>query len=466
MARFLGVGVVGGLCISASLQAAPNSTPLEIGNPNPVGSGARALALGNAFVALADDATAANWNPGGLSQLTRPEVSFALQGVSRHEDTNIDFPTDDTLDLAEFNYVSAVLPFDRFGRHMVFSLSYLNQFRFDKDFFAHSEKSSEFQTPGPIGPFGPVTPLFTTFDERNDRSHASGSLSSLTPALGFDIGKKLSLGVAVNIWNDGVTGNSAFSRTRYSDNFQTLSRTITNQGTGAKTTETMPRQDLGTSTDHNQYAVDEGYSFSVGALYRVNQHLSLGVVVKPAYTLELDHQRVVTQVISGATVVPVDLDLDSELEFPWVVAAGAAIRPNDQLTVSADLTWTQWSEYRFRSNGVESNPFKATATTRSDDTLAARLGCEYVIIRNSTLIPLLCGVGYDPTQRDNVIYKFYTVSVGAGIQLNDRWNIDFAYEYRWGNDVNEPAVGVLTAGDDGSQDVRRHSAMISLIRYF
>jgi hypothetical protein len=34
--------------------------------PVPVGSGARAMAMGGAFIATADDATAASWNPAGL----------------------------------------------------------------------------------------------------------------------------------------------------------------------------------------------------------------------------------------------------------------------------------------------------------------------------------------------------------------------------------------------------------------
>ena len=45
-------------------------------SPNPVGSGARALGMGGAFIAVADDATAASWNPGGLIQLERPEISL------------------------------------------------------------------------------------------------------------------------------------------------------------------------------------------------------------------------------------------------------------------------------------------------------------------------------------------------------------------------------------------------------
>lgn len=40
-----------------------------------LGSGARALGMGGAFLARADDATAASWNPAGISYLRRPEVS-------------------------------------------------------------------------------------------------------------------------------------------------------------------------------------------------------------------------------------------------------------------------------------------------------------------------------------------------------------------------------------------------------
>jgi len=40
-----------------------------------IGAGARALAMGGAFTAIADDATAAYWNPAGLTQLEKQEVS-------------------------------------------------------------------------------------------------------------------------------------------------------------------------------------------------------------------------------------------------------------------------------------------------------------------------------------------------------------------------------------------------------
>ena len=52
-------------------QEAPPALEFSFSNP-----GARSMALGGAFVALADDATAAFANPAGLVQLLRPEVSL------------------------------------------------------------------------------------------------------------------------------------------------------------------------------------------------------------------------------------------------------------------------------------------------------------------------------------------------------------------------------------------------------
>ena len=49
--------------------------------------GARSLALGGAFAALADDATAAFANPAGLHQIARPEVSMEVRGWAEFDAT-------------------------------------------------------------------------------------------------------------------------------------------------------------------------------------------------------------------------------------------------------------------------------------------------------------------------------------------------------------------------------------------
>lgn len=52
---------------------------------NPVGSGARAIGMGGAFIGIADDATAASWNPGGLIQMHKAQASFVLSHFHRNE---------------------------------------------------------------------------------------------------------------------------------------------------------------------------------------------------------------------------------------------------------------------------------------------------------------------------------------------------------------------------------------------
>ncbi len=65
------------------LVCAPTVAQTTI-EPPIVSPGARSLGLGGAFVAVADDATAAWANPSGLMQLARPEIS--LEGRSWSED--------------------------------------------------------------------------------------------------------------------------------------------------------------------------------------------------------------------------------------------------------------------------------------------------------------------------------------------------------------------------------------------
>ena len=60
--------VVQGLLLSQSL--------IETHLGCAVGSGARALGMGGAFIAVADDATATTWNPGGLGQIEYLELSM------------------------------------------------------------------------------------------------------------------------------------------------------------------------------------------------------------------------------------------------------------------------------------------------------------------------------------------------------------------------------------------------------
>lgn len=71
-----------------------------------MGVGARALAMGGAFVAVADDPTASYWNPAGLTQIRR----IQLAAMHSHMSLN-----------RGYNFVSGILPFNQ----LAFGVSWL-----------------------------------------------------------------------------------------------------------------------------------------------------------------------------------------------------------------------------------------------------------------------------------------------------------------------------------------------------
>jgi hypothetical protein len=65
-----------GFCGSTSHRAFAQSTPI-FGQPYTFGIGPRAIGMGGAFVAIADDASAAYWNVAGLAQISSYEISLS-----------------------------------------------------------------------------------------------------------------------------------------------------------------------------------------------------------------------------------------------------------------------------------------------------------------------------------------------------------------------------------------------------
>src|SRR6185295_19386651 len=59
----------------AVLVPAPAAATRYAGEFLRIGVGARALGMGSAFVGLADDGTAAYWNPAGIATLERHEIT-------------------------------------------------------------------------------------------------------------------------------------------------------------------------------------------------------------------------------------------------------------------------------------------------------------------------------------------------------------------------------------------------------
>ncbi len=389
--------------------------------------------MGNAFIAVADDATAASWNPGGLSQLQRPEISLAVEGLRQSERMGSglypDTESDEAISLADLNYASVAYPLF-YLRNMVLSLNYLKQYRFDKA-MAY-----------PLQATNGGTSLDSRFQYRQD-----GAFAALAPAFGIDVTAHLALGLTINVWNHDMTQSSAYEQE---------SRTAWSLLSGSL-------ESVSSHVLRDRFEVDDGTSLVLGGLYRFNAQWALGAVLKPAYTLHLEHTQTEAYSTPPADSTYTTTESTADLRLPLLAGLGLAWRPSDPLTVSADVTWTDWSNCTYAENGRETNPLTIEPVSERElnDTRTARLGLEYLVIRERYVVPLRCGAGYDPSPAIVGVDGFYSLTWGTGLQW-ERYALDIAYEVRWGRDVGKDAL----LGIAGSEDVVRHRVLASVIVYF
>ncbi|MBN1270482.1 MAG: hypothetical protein JXB04_12900 [Kiritimatiellae bacterium] len=239
------VGPRGSLVSPQEPQHAGFRPPTIFSAPLPSGSGARALGLAGAFTAVADDATAASWNPAGLVQLALPEASVVCRASRcRNEHTSVaeDFQVgEDDFGNENLNYVSVVYPFRLPSRNAVFSLNYQEAYDFTQEFSARIWQSSSRTVHGSLSSTFKgtehdhisnehvdieVTSYLTTHadsqlsqilasDLTTDLSfEQEGIIDAVTPAVAVNINSRLSVGLALNLYAaDHLGRNPIRSRT-------------------------------------------------------------------------------------------------------------------------------------------------------------------------------------------------------------------------------------------------------------
>jgi long-subunit fatty acid transport protein len=425
-ARLLTVWALAG---TAHGQALPQ---IDIGtSPNPVGSGARALGQGNAFIAVADDATAASWNPAGLTQLELPEWSFAVESYRRRE--AVSSPSEPEIGgtnrtgLADLNYLSIVYPFYA-GSNMAVSLNYMKVYRFDKEVDLRLQQTN----------------ANVTLDAQHQFDQV-GAFSVVAPAFALDLTDRLSLGVTLNAWSHDITGASRYDKTEITSGSATI-----DPGIGPPVTIPLAGRRVTES-----FEVDSGYSLALGGLYRLSEAWQIGFVLKPEYELEVSRDNA-TNTAAGPT-------REQRWQLPTIAGLGLSYRPRDAWQFAVDASWTQWSRYQVEEGGTTTSPITGgpKRLSSADDTVTVRLGVEYLIVREDYLVPLRAGLGYDPTPADGGSDDYYTASLGTGLQVGPV-NVDIAYELRWGRNVNRSTFQSV----DGRSDIRQHRLLLSMIYYF
>ena len=402
-------------------------------SPNPVGSGARAVGMSGAFIGVADDATAASWNPAGLIQLETAELSVVGAYTSgnrefsskSHPEINHDSEADDNT----LNYISGSYPFNLLNRNMVISINYQRLYEFQREMDYRFDFVEE--------------PIFQSTITRYSQD---GYLSALGLAYAIETTPWLSFGITLNLWTDDLWWRNGWSES-YIFNRET---TIGN---------TTIVSDITISDDYSDFS---GENVNLGVLWDINRYLTMGAVIKTPFTASLQH-------VYTDSRLPASITEKIELDMPMSYGIGTAIRFSDKLTIDLDVYRTEWSKYILTdSQGNKFCPIDGRPENESDvkDTTQVRAGGEYLIINPSKnlVIPLRAGIFYDPEPSQGSPEDFYGMTLGSGIGFK-RFILDFAYELRWAQSIDSSSL-IGTGNGDALADVMQHTLLASVIWHF
>ena len=290
-------------------------------SPAPVGSGARALGKAQAFIAVADDATAASYNPAGLVQLQQPEVSVVGAYFIRLERQDVTQPgigvDNQTLDGAHLNYLSAVYPFRLLGRNVAVSLNYQRLF----DLKGATDVAS---------PFATIDGL------QRVQSRQEGGLFTMSPAVAVQVTPTFSVGAAFNIWPD-LFGNGWKQDV-----------TVRGQGFVASGPRTVPFVSTGRITEDFSF---RGFNVTMGLLWNITPVFTVGGVVRTPFTARLTRQHASSLTVAlqdGSAPVTTSNAFSERLDLhmPLSYGLGLAARLSDNLTLSLDVSRVHWSDFK------------------------------------------------------------------------------------------------------------------------
>jgi len=369
------------------------------------GAGARAMGLGGAFIAVADDATAASFNPAGLAQLLKPEITFVGRDLQRRvsyeefQTTSKGRQLEVSDSLVGSNHfdpmlLAATIPLRVGGRNLAIQFSAQRA-------FALGEGDSRNLTETPLDATG--NPVISKLKQSIQQS---GQIDLYSVAIAYECSQRILLGLTYNQWRGRWDLDTTMSK-------------------GATGTESYLRYRQANSLD--------GQNFNVGLIWRWPTW-SLGLVHRTPFRSGYSFNSQTDTNVTGSGSRTSEPDLG--LHWPVSTGVGYAYRPSERWLFTSDLEHTAWSQAKFmtqdRLNGQD---FFNLSRTAVPNATVFRLGAETLwLTPKGLLVPFRVGATREPqplvdplTGQQRVMYG---LTLGTGLK-HGRYTFDVAYRYGW-----------------------------------
>jgi long-subunit fatty acid transport protein len=409
------------------------------------------MGMGGAFIGVADDATAASWNPGGLLQLIKPEISIVgsfYSGGIDYKTSGIDGDMEDyPLDIHHLNYLSAAIPFLLIRRNFVFSLNYQHLYEFSRENFSSWRE---------------VIPDAGIDIHRRNYKSQKGSLSTVSPALAFQVNPSFYMGFTFNFWDHDILDNGWENI-----NIQDAEGFDLGGGYAIEHSEVFERYDFSGFNMHIGFMFKSDYF----TMWGKKRKCSIGWIIKTPFDAKVSYERMEI----GYEEYPEDpssghfkevsiLSRELILKMPLSYGLGFSLDLSDSLTLALDVYRTRWDRYVLKyPSGDEMSPVNKKDKDDADvrPTTQVRLGTEYLFQKPGRIIPVRAGIFYDPEPSSGRPDDIFGVSLGSGISYKELFSLDFVYQFRFGHKKEAESL----QGVDVSGRIAQHYFYASMIYY-
>ncbi len=426
---------------SCNVQAQDTYTASALGVAQPgTGVGARALGLGGAFLAVADDYSALYWNPAGLAQLRYNELSIGLSGLFNGTDANfLSTSAHSTTTNQVVDQIGLVYPVPmRSGSALAFGIGFNRIADFTRlwTFGAVNPTSSivsydtrtttDFANSIPYMAYlagyvngVPTTPITGGLRQSGDVD-VRGGLNAFSIGGGGELAEGLFLGATINIY----TGEYNYSRIyRESDVNNVYNQIDTVNWTTSDLYEYAQTDTVETSIT--------GIGGTIGLLYDFNHQGAFGLTFTFPSSFHMSrnaHTAAQASFDNGdrtSLLTYVSHD-DYDVTTPMTFGGGLSWRPVQGLIVAGSGQFIDYSQVELSSGGYY-NGYSAPLRENFRSTYAYQIGAEYKV----PVINIGVRAGYFFAQAPYTALAANDgtkgFSVGASVVLAQRGVLELAY---------------------------------------
>ena len=377
--------------------------------------GAKAVGMGGAFTAQADDPSAIYFNPAGIIQLEGTQVMAGVTPIlpssTFRSDGNAVMGTVSGQRTAAIDHTWMIPHF----------------------YITHRLNEKVAMGLGTYSNFGLGTQWPKTFEGRFTTGAEKTFLQTATvsPVLSLKVTDKLSVG--------------------FGPTFQYLDVDIRNLAfIAAPAAPLLPGRNLAQTVEARLAGKDWSYGYTLGMRYQLTPSLTAGAsyLSQVQHDLKSGTQRLYSLATGSLFRIQ---EATASLTTPATASVGLAYKFRS-LTLEGDAQWTEWSSYRKLRVNFENGTF-AESPKNWHNTWTFRLGGQYSL---NKYIDLRAGVVWDegPIAHRNIDPLVpsgdrWIYCGGLGINLG-KLGFDLAYSYlddrnrRWGNPSGDVKVGTAT----------------------